>query len=225
MTNNQVSIITMIGIISAVFTCGLKQGLSDSCPIASAVSVIKGDAWKIPPPNETSTQHEAYWFQENATEAALLATFIFALCYCDDESRYTASEDIDDLRENCHHYIDRAGDLSLVVKLGRKSSKCQVNLHNAPPSTALSPFTSFAWNFEKQFPVEATIATQTRLTTDSHLSEETPTYAKHFGTVLNIDGDTTPTSDTLTKKSIRDCAPSPNVHLADQRHPTFTTHS
>ena len=44
MTNNQVSIITIIGVIPAVFTCGLKQGSSDSYLITSAVSVIKGDA-------------------------------------------------------------------------------------------------------------------------------------------------------------------------------------
>ena len=60
MTNNQVSIITIIGVIPAVFTCDLKQGSSDSCPIASAVSVIKGDAWSIPPPHTTrqpETEH------------------------------------------------------------------------------------------------------------------------------------------------------------------------
>ena len=51
---------------------------------------------------------------------------------CDDGSRYTAATNINDLQENCQHYIDRAGDLSLVVKLGRKSSKCQVNIHNKP---------------------------------------------------------------------------------------------
>merc|ERR1711938_392117 len=39
MTNNHVPIITIVGIIEAIFLCGLKQGARDSCPIASAVSV------------------------------------------------------------------------------------------------------------------------------------------------------------------------------------------
>ena len=193
LNNNNVTIVTIKGLINAKFLCGLKQGAADSCPLASAVSVAKGDTWSIDPPYPTHVQNAAYYLKDHDPLLDRLNNLLYALCYCDDGSRYTAATTVEQAVANCQHYINRAGDLSLVVKLGRKSKKCCVYIHNAPQGTTLPRFKSFAWSFLTQSPLETTIAIQIHTEATAGTPNTALPYNKHFGTMLNILGDTAPT--------------------------------
>ena len=99
----------------------------------------------------------AYYLHAHDPTIDYLTNLLYTMCYCNDGSRYTAAPTLEQAISNCQHYIDRAGDLSLVVKLSRKSKKCFVYIHNASPDTTLPKFKSFAWSFLTQTPLESLI--------------------------------------------------------------------
>ena len=101
--------------------------------------MAKGDTWSIDPPHPTQVQNAAYHLNDYNLLINRLNNLLYALCYCDDGSRYTAASTIAQAVTNCQHYINRAGDLSLVVKLGQKSKKCCVYIHNVPKGTIPPP--------------------------------------------------------------------------------------
>jgi len=75
--------------------------------------------------------------------------------YCDDNTRrYTSSYDENAVLEATKKIIQRAGDLSLVTKIGRKGSKSEIHYFNLKAEMALKikKIESLAWSFSLDAP-------------------------------------------------------------------------
>ena len=81
------------------------------------------------------------------------------LSYCDDNTRYTAATTLDQLQLQVQTSLDRAGDFSLVTKLGRKHKKCNVAIINSDPDDTPPTFTSVAWSYDHEAPFTCVVVT------------------------------------------------------------------
>ena len=160
MEAKSVQIITAKGIAHARFVCGLEQGNPDSPTISNLVIKFKHDIWKhilneTEPINRndletngTDTKNrDAYRFHIfDPRDGPIL---VDRIGYCDDNTRYTSSYDENAVLDATRKYIQRAGDLSLVTKIGRKGSKSEIHYFNLKAETALKidKIESLAWSF------------------------------------------------------------------------------
>jgi len=166
-----VEIITAKGVAHARFVCGLEQGNPDSPTVANLVIKFKHDIWRNIL-KEMSNNNRSFQSSSDGKSKGLhflnKDAYKFHICdeadgtvridrigYCDDNTRYTSSHDEQEVIAITKRYIKRAGDLSLVTKIGRKGSKSEVQYYNLSAQTALKikPIDSFAWSFTLDRPV------------------------------------------------------------------------
>jgi len=162
-----VEIITVKGVAHARFVCGLEQGNPDSPTIANLVINFKHDIWTdILQEVHTSdsnqagklnqkknkTNKDAYKFHITDPEDG--PVWVDKIGYCDDNTRFTSSMNELEVLEATKLYIQRAGDLSLVTKIGRKGSKSEVHYYNLSAAIAIKiqKIDSFAWSFSNDGP-------------------------------------------------------------------------
>ena len=88
------------------------------------------------PPLATHYTHNLLHRDERTT---LHDIIIHIVSYCDDNTRYTAALTLSQLIAQIQLSIDRAGDFSLITKLGRKHTKCSVAIINHPPDESPLP--------------------------------------------------------------------------------------
>ena len=166
MDSKTVEIITGKGIAHARFVCGIEQGNPDSPAMANLVIKFKHDLWKnildsIDDGDTTSSTsktirnvHNRDAYKLHITDDADGVVAIDRIGYCDDNSRYTSSLNEDDVIRATRFYIQQAGDLSLVTKIGRKGSKSEIHYFNLSAEKALSvkQVESIAWSFKVDGP-------------------------------------------------------------------------
>jgi len=159
-----VEIITSKGIAYAKFVCGLEQGNPDSPTISNLVIKLKHDIWKILTDeakkilsDSTSVDQGEYEFQ-TVVEGSLPVR-LGRIGYCDDNSKFCCVQDENDLLFLATYYLQLSGDLSMVTKIGRKSSKCELQFYNISAHMALKlkEFLSTAWSYIEDGPVEEAV--------------------------------------------------------------------
>jgi len=161
-----VEIITAKGVAHARFICGLEQGNPDSPTISNLVIKFKHDIWRdiirdidLKNRNDLETENQgnsknkdAYRFRISDPLDGIV--LIDQIGYCDDNSRFTSSYNEKDVLDATKKFIERAGDLSLVTKIGRKGSKSEIHYFNLSAETALKvkKLESLAWSFSDDAP-------------------------------------------------------------------------
>jgi len=156
-----VEIVTSKGTVYAIFQCGLEQGNPDSPTIANLVIKMKHDIWrtvsnqakKIFEKNDGG-QCDRYEF--NTIDPDDFKIILYMIGYCDDNSKFISASNEDDLIFLVKYYIQLAGNLSMVTKIGRKSSKCDVHFFNISAQFAvnLQKYWSTAWSFIHDAPIQ-----------------------------------------------------------------------
>ena len=161
MGSKYVDIITKKGIAYAKFVCGLEQGNPDSPTVANLVIKLKHDVWEY-----ISKKAEKIFKQNNNN---LAGKYVFnsidkkdgpvTLCkfgYCDDNSKYCFVKNENDLIFLTNYFLQLAGDLSMVTKIGRKGSKSEIQFFNVSAEFALKIKKQFstAWSFVSDSPME-----------------------------------------------------------------------
>jgi len=174
MESKTVEIFTNKGVAHAKFTCGLEQGNPDSPTIANLVIKFKHDIWlnilressniqdnKCEEKSQSNikVQTSEQTFNVDAYKMHIVdpedgVVEVDRIGYCDDNSRYTCSLDENEVIKNTAKYIQFAGDLSLVTKIGRKGSKSETHYFNLTAETALAlkEVESIAWSFQLDGP-------------------------------------------------------------------------
>lgn len=86
--------------------------------------------------------------------------WIYMMGYCDDNTKFISTRNEDLLIALAHHYVQLAGDLSMITKIGRKSSKCEIQFYNisAEMTLKLQKTWSTAWSFVHDAPVEEQVS-------------------------------------------------------------------
>lgn len=153
--------------------------------------------------------------------------------YCDDNSKFISAQNEELLITLVQHYVQLTGDLSMITKIGRKSSKCEIQFFNISAKMALKleKVWSTAWSFNHDAPVEDQVPFKVYLQEkelnefyklcnyDEITIEERekwdkiihPKAHRHLGLTATIGGDTAKSSqatinkmyDRLTKLKIR----------------------
>jgi len=175
-----VEIITAKGTAFARFVCGLEQGNPDSPTIANLVIKFKHDIWhkiiksirKVTGSKTESDQEKNNLKERSSIEASKSVGVngdaynfhitdakdgkvkVDRIGYCDDNTRYTSSMNEKDVILATEYFLQQAGDLSLVTKIGRKGSKSEVHYFNLRAETAIKirKINSFAWSFANDSP-------------------------------------------------------------------------
>jgi len=107
----------------------------------------------------------AFKFHSQDTRSTAQHLVLIIQSYCDDDTRYTAALLLDQLIRQVQWSLDRAGDFSLIAKLGRKHKKCSVAIINHPQDATVPTFDSTAWSYEHAAPHTCNIMTHTVTTT------------------------------------------------------------
>jgi len=164
MGSKYVDIITKKGIAYAKFICGLEQGNPDSPTVANLVIKLKHDVW------DYISNKAKKIFSKNNKELA--GKYIFnsidkidgpvTLCkfgYCDDNSKYCFVKDEKDLIFLTKYFLQLAGDLSMVTKIGRKGAKSEIHFFNVSAEFAIKikKQLSTAWSFVHDSPIEENV--------------------------------------------------------------------
>ena len=164
MEAKMVEIITAKGVAHARFVCGLEQGNPDSPTVSNLVIKFKHDIWRsILEDIDTKNRNDPDFLQNIKNSDAYRfhivdprdgEVCVDRIGYCDDNTRYTSSLNEQDVLDATAQFIQRAGDLSLVTKIGRKGSKSEVHYFNLKAETALKieKINSLAWNFSNDAP-------------------------------------------------------------------------
>ena len=156
-----VDIITKKGIAYAKFVCGLEQGNPDSPTVANLVIKLKHDVWnfisekvaKIYEKNKSS-QNGKYRF--NSIDKIDGEVILCKIGYCDDNSKFCFINDENDLLYLTNYFLQLAGDLSMVTKIGRKGSKSEIQFYNVSADFAIKirKCISSAWSFVHDSPTQ-----------------------------------------------------------------------
>ena len=159
-----VEIITAKGVTYARFICGLEQGNPDSPTVSNLVIKFKHDVWghiskeikKIFEENDCIHQ-ESYSFNSKNEEDGQV--YLCKIGYSDDNSKFISIKNENDLLELVKYFTQLSGDISMVTKIGRKSSKCEVQFYNISAELAMKmkKVWSTAWSFVDDSPVEEQI--------------------------------------------------------------------
>ena len=96
-----------------------------------------------------------YTFQFHSHDTRTLAQHLILIIqsYCDDDTRYTAALLLHQLITQVQWSLDRAGDFSLITKLGRKHKTCSVAIINHPQDALTPSFDSTAWSYDHAPPI------------------------------------------------------------------------
>ena len=168
-----VEIITAKGITYARFVCGLEQGNPDSPTISNLVIKFKHDVWghiskeiKTILARNNMEGTESYKF--NSVDAKDGQIYLCKIGYSDDNSKYISVKNEADLLELVRYFTQLSGDISMVTKIGRKSSKCEVQFFNITAKLALKmkKVWSTAWSFIDDSPIEEEIPFKIHLKTE-----------------------------------------------------------
>jgi len=168
-----VEIITAKGITYARFVCGLEQGNPDSPTISNLVIKFKHDVWgyiskeiKTILAKNNMEGTESYKF--NSVDAKDGQIYLCKIGYSDDNSKYISVKNEEDLLELVRYFTQLSGDISMVTKIGRKSSKCEVQFFNISAKLALKmkKVWSTAWSFIDDSPIEEEIPFKIHLKTE-----------------------------------------------------------
>ena len=226
MQEKVVEIVTSKGISHAKFVCGLEQGNPDSPTISNLVIKFKHDIWQHLTPevkNMLSDTHSSlgeYKFQSIDTVDGPVT--LSRIGYCDDNSKFCCVKNEEDLLFLAKYFIQLSGDLSMVTKIGRKSSKCELQFFNISAEMALKikDCWSTAWSYISDGPLEEAVPYKIHMKINErrkfyelinyfNLDEEEqskwdkiihPKSHKHLGLNCTLDGDTSASSsDTLSK--------------------------
>jgi len=161
MSEKMVAIITCKGTAYAKFVCGLEQGNPDSPTIANLVIKMKHDVWATISDEfkeilKRNKGNNCNRYDFNICDKDDEYVYIYMMGYCDDNTKYITANNEKDLIELVKYYVQLAGDLSMVTKIGRKSSKCDVQFYNitAKMTTELKKCWSTAWSFLHDAPIE-----------------------------------------------------------------------
>jgi len=238
MSEKLVEIITCKGTVFAKFICGVEQGNPDSPTIANLVIKMKHDVWAMIPEslrdtirNDPEGNCNRYRFHVQDRDDG--EVWIYMMGYCDDNSKFLSTRKEELLIPLAHHYIQMSGDLSMITKIGRKSSKCEVQFFNisAEMTIKLQRSWSTAWSFVHDAPVEEQVPFKVFLQKeeltkfyklckydDISMEERDhwdkivhPKAHRHLGLTATIGGDTSTSSqatiskmyDRLTKLKVR----------------------
>jgi len=155
-----VEIITSTGIAYAKFVCGLEQGNPDSPTISNLVIKFKHDIWQTLSEEAKKILirddkiKQGYTFQTPREGEKLV--HLCRIGYCDDNSKFCCVSNEEDLLFLATYYLQLSGDLSMVTKIGRKSSKCELQFFNISADLAIrmKQFWSTAWSYVEDGPVE-----------------------------------------------------------------------
>ena len=147
--------------------CGAKQGSSFACPSSNTVASFKSKAFFPSPRLPHLPLVDGYAFKFHSQDQRSLAQHLILIIqsYCDDDTRYTAALLLSQLIQQVQWSLDRAGDFSLITKLGRKHKKCSVAIINHPQDAPVPTFDSTAWSYEHAAPHTCNIKTHTITTT------------------------------------------------------------
>ena len=153
MWDKEVEIITNRGSVFSEFKCGLEQGNPDSPKMANLVIMLKHLLWN----NLTKKLKNEYkMFSIDICDGI---TKISGTGFSDDNTQNSANQCVDKLIEDLKQYIKLSGDLSMVLKIGRKGSKCIIYLYNIPAGKILDlpEFETIAWSFKDDCPTKEII--------------------------------------------------------------------
>jgi len=238
MSEKIVEIITCKGTVFAKFVCGLEQGNPDSPTIANLVIKMKHDVWAMLPQslrdiirNDPTGNCSRYKFHVQDKDDG--EVWIYMMGYCDDNTKFLSAQNEELLIPLVQHYIQMAGDLSMITKIGRKSSKCEIQFFNisAKMTVKLQKMWSTAWSFVHDAPIEEQVPFKVYLQDDELIKfynltkydsmsvEEKekwdyivhPKAHRHLGLTATLGGDTSKSSqatiskmhDRLTKLKVR----------------------
>jgi len=203
MWDKQVEIITNRGSVFSEFRCGLEQGNPDSPKMANLVIMLKHLLWS----NLTKKlQNEYKMFSVDVSDGVVK---ISATGFSDDNTQNSANECVDQLIKDLQKYIKLSGDLSMVLKIGRKGSKCVIyDLFNIPTEKVLDipTFETVAWSYKDDCPTKEVIPVKIYLQSgemnklqtlllDPALKEKAAKLVykkdnKHLGLYMDLDADT-----------------------------------
>ena len=154
-----VDIITKKGIAYAKFVCGLEQGNPDSPTVANLVIKLKHDVWnfiseKVAKIYEKNKNNHNGKYRFNSIDKIDGETILCKIGYCDDNSKYCFINDENDLLFLTNYFLQLAGDLSMVTKIGRKGSKSEIQFFNVSAEFAMKikKCMSTAWSFVHDSP-------------------------------------------------------------------------
>jgi len=155
-----VEIITSSGIAYARFVCGLEQGNPDSPTISNLVIKLKHDVWQSMSKEakkilfKEGKINQGYTFQTLSEGNKMV--HLCRIGYCDDNSKFCCVDNEEDLLFLATYYLQLSGDLSMVTKIGRKSSKCELQFYNISADLAIKMqhFWSTAWSYVEDGPIE-----------------------------------------------------------------------
>ena len=238
MSKKIVEIITCKGTVFAKFVCGLEQGNPDSPTIANLVIKMKHDVWAMLPQslrdiirNDPAGNCNRYKFHVQDKDDG--EVWIYMMGFCDDNTKFLSAKNEELLIPLVQHYIQVAGDLSMITKIGRKSSKCEIQFFNisAKMTVKLEKTWSTAWSFVHDAPVEEQVPFKVYLQEDEliqfynltkydslSIDEREkwdnivhPKAHRHLGLTATLGGDTSKSSqatiskmyDRLTKLKVR----------------------
>ena len=221
-----VEIITAKGVAYAKFVCGLEQGNPDSPTVSNLVIKMKHDIWlhmtaeaeKIL--NHSNNHNGTYEFQSVDDNDGPVN--LCRIGYCDDNTKFCCVKDEKDLNYLANYFLQLSGDLSMVTKIGRKSSKCELQFYNVSSDfvQGLNNFWSTAWSYVSDSPIQEAVpykismkALERRALYESinyfELAEEEqvkwndiihPKAHRHLGLNCTLNGDTTSSrQNTLAK--------------------------
>jgi len=164
MGTKYVDIITKKGIAYAKFVCGLEQGNPDSPTVANLVIKLKHDVWNFISKQAKRIFEKNNNFNDgkyvfNSVDENDGPVMICKIGYCDDNSKYCFIKNEDDLKFLINYYLQLAGDLSMVTKIGRKGSKSEIQFFNVSAEFALKIDTiiSSTWSFIHDAPISEAV--------------------------------------------------------------------
>ena len=116
--------------------CGAKQESAFACPTSNVVVSFKLNAFFPPLQLSHPLLVDGYIFKFHSYDAQSTARqpILIIQSYCDGDARYTEKLVLRYLIKQVQWSFDRAGDLSLITKLGHKHKKYSVAIINHPPN-------------------------------------------------------------------------------------------
>ena len=212
-----VEIITSKGVAYAKFVCGLEQGNPDSPTVSNLVIKMKHDIWLHMTSEakklleQSDSNKGTYEFQSIDNNDGPVE--LCRIGYCDDNSKFCCVKNEKDLNYLAKYFLQLSGDLSMVTKIGRKSSKCELQFYNVSCNFVLNinKFWSTAWSYVSDSPIQESVPYKISMKASERrelyssinyfdLAEEEqatwdeiihPKAHRHLGLNCTLDGDTT----------------------------------
>ena len=146
---------------------GAKQGSEFVCLTSNVLASFRSKAFFPPPqlPHRQLVDRYAFKFHLHDARSTARHLILIIQSYCDTDTRYTASLLVRQLIIQAQCSLDRAGDFSLITKLGRKHKKFSVAFINHLLDEPVPSFDRTSWSYNHVTPYTYDITTQTLMTT------------------------------------------------------------